>query len=300
MTAHAVSDPGTLAARAAPPGSRGGRSWLRRARRNPMAVAGAAIVAFVAALAVAAPWITPVPYDRANFGEAYQFPSARHWLGTDPIGRDFYTRVVYGARLSLTVGFTAQAIALGVGLPAGLAAGMLGGRTDFVLMRVVDTLTAFPQLLFALLVMVVLGPGLGNILLAISVHSWIPVCRLARARCLQEREREYIEAARAEGARETAVIVRHVLPNIMAPVIVAVTLGIPQAIFTEAALSFLGLGVQAPTPSWGQMVGEGVANIRYYWHLALFPSIMIALTMAGFTLLGDGVRDVLDPRALKG
>ena len=283
----------------APAPGAGRRAWVRRLRRNPMAVAGTVVVASLIFLALAAPWITPGPYDRANFGEAYQFPSSAHWLGTDAIGRDFYTRIIYGARVALTVGFTAQAIALSVGLPLGLAAGVLGGRTDFLVMRLVDTLTAFPQLLFALLIMVVLGPGLGNILLAISFHAWIPICRLTRAQCLREREREYVEAARAQGAGEVSVVTRHVLPNILAPIIVAVTLGIPQAIFTEAALSFLGLGVRAPTPSWGQMVGEGVTNIRYYWHLALFPSVMIAVTMAGFTLLGDGVRDVLDPRALK-
>lgn len=297
MGAYAV--PGTGPLLAHPPAPAGRRGWLRRLRRNPMALAGAVVVVFLIFLALAAPWITPVPYDRANFGEAWQFPSSAHWLGTDAIGRDLYTRVVYGARVSLTVGFTAQAIALAVGLPLGLAAGVLGGRTDFLIMRAVDTLTAFPQLLFALLIMVVLGPGLGNILLAISFHAWIPICRLTRAQCLRERERDYVEAARAQGAGEVSVVMRHVLPNILAPIIVAVTLGIPQAIFTEAALSFLGLGVRAPTPSWGQMVGEGVTNIRYYWHLALFPSLMIAVTMAGFTLLGDGVRDVLDPRALK-
>jgi oligopeptide transport system permease protein len=297
MSAYVV--PGTRPLLAGPPAPAGRRGWLRRLRRNRMAMAGAAIVAVLVVLALAAPWITPVPYDRASFGEAWQFPSPAHWLGTDAIGRDLYTRVVYGARVSLAVGFTAQAIALAVGLPLGLAAGVLGGRTDFLIMRLVDTLTAFPQLLFALLIMVVLGPGLGNILLAISFHAWIPICRLTRAGCLREREREYVEAARAQGAGEVSVVTRHVLPNILAPIIVAVTLGIPQAIFTEAALSFLGLGVRAPTPSWGQMVGEGVTNIRYYWHLALFPSLMIAVTMAGFTLLGDGVRDVLDPRALK-
>ncbi|MHB8730878.1 MAG: ABC transporter permease [bacterium] len=299
MGAYAVPGTDPLLARSPGPAPAGRRGWLRRLRRNPMAVAGGVIVAFLIFLALAAPWITPVPYDRASFGEAWQFPSAAHWLGTDAIGRDLYTRIVYGARVSLTVGFTAQAIALTVGLPLGLAAGVLGGRTDFFIMRAVDTLTAFPQLLFALLIMVVLGPGLGNILLAISFHAWIPICRLARAQCLREREREYVDAARAQGAGEVSVVTRHILPNILAPIIVAVTLGIPQAIFTEAALSFLGLGVRAPTPSWGQMVGEGVSNIRYYWHLALFPSLMIAVTMAGFTLLGDGVRDVLDPRALK-
>jgi len=299
MGAYAVPGTDPLLARSLGPAPAGRRGWLRRLRRNPMAMAGGVIVAFLIFLALAAPWITPVPYDRASFGEAWQFPSSAHWLGTDAIGRDLYTRIVYGARVSLTVGFTAQAIALTVGLPLGLAAGVLGGRTDFFIMRAVEALTAFPQLLFALLIMVVLGPGLGNILLAISFHAWIPICRLARAQCLREREREYVDAARAQGAGEVSVVTRHILPNILAPIIVAVTLGIPQAIFTEAALSFLGLGVRAPTPSWGQMVGEGVTNIRYYWHLALFPSLMIAVTMAGFTLLGDGVRDVLDPRALK-
>jgi ABC-type dipeptide/oligopeptide/nickel transport system permease subunit len=299
MTAYAASEHDLDSLRAQPASSAGRRSWVRRIRRNPMAMAGGAMVLLLVVLALAAPWITPAPYDRANFGDAWQFPSFQHWFGTDALGRDFYTRIVYGARVSLTVGFVAQAIALAVGLPLGLAAGVLGGRVDFLVMRAVDTLTAFPQLLFALLIMVVLGAGLGNILLAISFHAWIPICRLARAQCLREREREYVEAARAQGAGEGAVITRHVLPNILAPIVVAVTLGIPQAIFTEAALSFLGLGVRSPTPSWGQMVGEGVTNIRYYWHLALFPSIMIAVTMAGFTLLGDGVRDVIDPRALK-
>ncbi len=274
---------------------RGRRAWARRAVRSRLAVVGAGIVGVIVLLAVGAPWITPVPYDRPSFGEAWQFPSATHWLGTDGVGRDFYTRVIYGSRVSLVVGITAQAMALAVGLPLGLAAGMLGGRVDFTVMRVVDALTAFPQLLFALLLMVALGSGLVNILLAIGLHAWIPVCRLVRAESLREREREYAQAAAAQGAGELRIVGRHVLPNILAPVIVAVTLGIPQAIFTEAALSFLGLGVQPPTPSWGQMVGEGVNHIRYYWHLALFPAVMIALTMAGFSLLGDGLRDALDP-----
>ncbi len=264
-----------------------------------MALVGAAIVVTLILLALVAPWITPVRYDHTDFGDAWQFPSPRHGMGTDGVGRDLYSRVVYGSRVSLLVGFTAQAIALGVGLPLGLAAGVLGGRVDFIVMRAVDALTAFPQLLFALLIMVALGSGLGNILLAIGLHAWIPICRLVRAQSLREREQEYAEAARAEGAGEIRVVLRHILPNLLAPVIVAVTLGIPQAIFTEAALSFLGIGIKPPTPSWGQMVGEGVNHIRFYWHLAFFPAVMIALTMAGFVLLGDGLRDVLDPRSAR-
>jgi len=296
MAAVAVVVPGVSLPPAA--ARRGRRGWTRRALRSWLAIVGAGLVGMIVLLAVAAPWITPVPYDRASFGEAWQFPSATHWFGTDGVGRDFYTRVIYGSRISLVVGITAQAMALAVGLPLGLAAGMLGGRVDFAVMRVVDALTAFPQLLFALLLMVALGSGLVNILLAIGLHAWIPVCRLARAESLREREREYAQAATAQGAGVLRVVVRHVLPNVLTPVIVAVTVGIPQAIFTEAALSFLGLGVQPPTPSWGQMVGEGVNHIRFYWHLALFPAIMIALTMAGFALLGDGLRDALDPHTV--
>ncbi|TMI83680.1 MAG: ABC transporter permease [Bacillati bacterium ANGP1] len=296
MTAQAA--PGTQRlALALPPAAAGRRAWARRASRNRMALAGAAIVAILVLLALSAPWITPARYDRPDFGDAWQFPSPRHWMGTDGVGRDLYSRVVYGSRVSLLVGLTAQTIALGVGLPLGLSAGVLGGRVDFAVMRVVDALTAFPQLLFALLIMVVLGSGLGNILLAIGLHAWIPICRLVRAQSLREREQEYAEAARAQGAGRVRIVLRHILPNLLAPVIVAVTLGIPQAIFTEAALSFLGIGIKPPAPSWGQMVGEGVNHIRFYWHLALFPAVMIAFTMAGFVLLGDGLRDVLDPRA---
>jgi len=296
MTAQTAPGPTPLAL-LLPRTGPGRRAWARRAFRNRMALGGAAIVTTLLLLALVAPWITPARYDRTDFGAAWQFPSPRHWMGTDGVGRDVYSRVIYGSRVSLLVGSTAQGIALGVGLPLGLAAGVLGGRVDFVVMRAVDALTAFPQLLFALLIMVALGSGLGNILLAIGLHAWIPICRLVRAQSFREREQEYAEAARAEGASELRVVLRHILPNLLAPVIVAVTLGIPQAIFTEAALSFLGIGIKPPTPSWGQMVGEGVNDIRFYWHLAFFPAVMIALTMAGFVLLGDGLRDVLDPRS---
>src|SRR5438034_5376368 len=171
-----------------PAAAAGRRTWVRRGMRNRMAAAGTAIVLTLIVLAIVAPWITPVRYDRTDFGGAWQFPSPRHWMGTDGVGRDVYSRVIYGARVSLLVGFTAQAIALMAGLPLGLAAGVLGGRVDFAIMRAVDALTAFPQLLFALLIMVVLGSGLGNILLAIGLHAWIPICRLVRAQSLRERE----------------------------------------------------------------------------------------------------------------
>ena len=164
-------------------------------------------------------------------------------------------------------------------------------------MRLVDAVWAFPRMLFAIMILTVLGSGFANVLLAISLTGWIPICRLTRAQVLGQRDREYIQAARALGADGARIARTHLLPNIMGPVIVALTLGIPEAIFAEAGLSFLGIGINPPTPSWGQMVGESVSTIRFYWHLALFPALMIGLTMLGFVLLGDGLRDALDPRA---
>lgn len=275
------------------------RDAPRRYQRNRLAVLGLDIVALLIFTAVAAPLITPEAYDAAQFDQAWQFPSPAHWMGTDALGRDFYTRIVYGARISLFVGLTAQAIAFALGLPLGIAAGLRGGRTDFVVMRLVDALWAFPRMLFALLIMAVLGSGLQNVLLAIGLTSWIPVCRLARAQILSERERDYVLAVRATGGNDRRIALVHLLPNILPPLIVTLMLGIPEAVFAEAGLSFLGIGVNPPLPSWGQMVGESVSYIRYYWHLALFPAAAIALTMLGFTLVGDGLRDALDPRLMR-
>jgi oligopeptide transport system permease protein len=272
------------------------RDAISRYFRNMLAILGLFVVGVILFMAVAAPIVTPESYDQAHFSSAWLFPSTSHWMGTDAIGRDFYSRIVYGARISLVVGLSAQAIAFALGLPLGIVAGMRGGAADFVVMRIVDALWAFPRMLIALLIMAVLGSGLMNVLLAIGLTGWIPVCRLARAQILAQREQEYILSARAVGANEVRVAWVHLLPNILAPLIVTLTLGIPQAVFTEAGLSFLGMGVNPPLPSWGQMVGESVSYIRYYWHLALFPAVMIALTMLGFTLAGDGLRDALDPR----
>jgi oligopeptide transport system permease protein len=263
---------------------------------NTLAVAGLIIVVVLVFATIFAPLITPESYDSASFGQAWQFPSWSHLMGTDAIGRDFFSRIVYGARVSLIVGFGVQAIAFAIGLPLGLAAGLRGGRVDFFIMRIVDALWSFPRMLFALLILVTLGSGLQNVLLAISLTSWIPVCRLARAQVLSERERDYVQAARAIGSSELRIAAAHLLPNIFPPLIVTLTLGIPEAIFAEAGLSFLGIGVNPPIPSWGQMVGESVSYLNYYWHLALFPAVAFALTMLGFVLVGDGLRDALDPR----
>ena len=179
-------------------------------------------------------------------------------------------------------------------------AGWRGGRTDFVVMRLVDVMSAIPTLLFAFLIMARLGAGFWNVMLAIGITSWINVCRLTRAQFLALREKEFVEGARMVGAGTIRIVVRHMLPNALAPIIVSLTLGIPAAIFAEASLSFLGVGINPPMPSWGQMIGmDGITNMTYFWHLAFFPAFMIALTMLGFTLMGDGLRDALDPRMLE-
>ncbi len=273
------------------------REAWRRFQANRLASLGLAIVIVLVVMAIGAPVIAPYPYDKPDFGAAWQFPSRQHLMGTDGIGRDFFSRIVYGARTSLAIGLSAQAIALTLGILLGLAAGMRGGQVDFAIMRLVDAVWAFPRMLFAIMILTVLGSGFGNVLLAIAVTGWIPICRLTRAQLLGQRERDYVTAARALGASENRIARTHLLPNIAGPLIVALTLGVPEAIFAEAGLSFLGIGINPPIPSWGQMVGESVSTIRFYWHLALFPALMIGLTMLGFVLLGDGLRDALDPRS---
>jgi oligopeptide transport system permease protein len=273
------------------------RDAWRRFRANRLGPVGLTIVVVLVVLAVGAPFIAPYPYDKPDFAAAWLFPSRQHLMGTDGIGRDFFSRIVYGARTSLAIGLSAQLIALTIGITLGMAAGMRGGQVDFVVMRLVDAVWAFPRMLFAIMLLTVLGSGFGNVLLAIAVTGWIPICRLTRAQLLSQREQDYVVAARALGATENRVARVHLLPNILGPIIVTLTLGIPEAIFAEAGLSFLGIGINPPIPSWGQMVGESVSTIRFYWHLALFPAVMIGLTMLGFVLLGDGLRDALDPRS---
>jgi len=290
------------------------RDAIYRFSRNKLAIFGLVLVILLVTLAVfaddwfiapflgrpAKPLIARTPYDKIFFGPSGAFPSAKYWMGTDLNGRDLYSRIVFGARVSLTVGLLAQLLALTIGIPLGGIAGWKGGLGDFLVMRLVDVMSAIPTLLFAYLIMARLGAGFWNVMLAIGVTSWIGVCRLTRAQFLALREKEFIEAARMIGAGSWRIIGVHLLPNSIAPLIIALTLGIPAAIFAEASLSFLGVGINPPTPSWGQMIGrEGVANMTYFWHLAFFPALMIALTMLGFTLMGDGLRDALDPQMLK-
>ena len=272
------------------------RNAWRRLLKNKLAVAGGSAVILLALVAIFADVIAPYHYTTVNFGRNYEFPSREFPLGTDHLGRDVLSRIMYGARVSMTVGFVAELIVLCIGVPIGALGGYYGGKVDMVLMRLVDVMYAFPRLLFVILIMSMLGRGLLNIFIAIGLTGWVRVARLTRAQMLSLKEREFCEAARAAGAGHVGIIVRHLLPNALTPIIVSLTFGIPEAIFTEAALSFIGVGISPPTPSWGQMVGENQQFIRSYWYLCVFPAVGIASIMLAFTFLGDGLRDALDPR----
>jgi ABC-type dipeptide/oligopeptide/nickel transport system permease subunit len=264
-------------------------------RRNKLAVTGAVVVGVLCIVALLADVLAPHPY-RPNFDRLNEGPSLTYPLGTDQLGRDLLSRLIHGARISLIVGLGAQALVLALGVPIGALSGYAGGRVDALLTRAIDVMYAFPNLLFVILLMAVLGAGLANIFIAIGLTGWVGVARQTRAQVLALRETEFVEGARALGAGFRRTLGRHVLPNALTPIVVSITFGIPEAIFTEAALSFIGVGINPPTPSWGQMVGEGQQYLRSAWHLGVLPSAAIATTMLAFTFLGDGVRDALDPR----
>ncbi|MGC4105820.1 MAG: ABC transporter permease [Thermomicrobiales bacterium] len=304
MTAStpAAPTPSALAeAAAARPARKSPNGWqvaLRRFRRQKLAMVGLVIVLILAIAGFGAPILAPTDYRSANLMEANQFPNRDHWMGTDTIGHDFLSRVMYGTRTSLIVGLAAVAVSFLIGIPLGLIAGLKGGMWDFAIMRLVEIMTAFPGLLFAIFLMTITGPGLSNIVFVIGATSWLTLCRLMRAQLLSLREQEFVTAARSLGATETSIAVRHLLPNALAPIIIALTLSIPAAIFAEAGLSFLGIGINEPTPSLGKMIADSAQYIRVYWHLGLFPTLAIALIMLGFSFVGDGLRDALDPRQM--
>jgi oligopeptide transport system permease protein len=266
----------------------------RRFGRNKMALVGLFLVGILILIAIFADFMAPYAYDDADPVSALQFPSSEHWMGTDEVGRDVYSRILYGSRISLAVGLGVTAIALLIGVPLGLAAGLMGGPVDYIIMRLVEVFTAVPALLLALLLISVFGGGVFNVILALGIVAWLDACRLLRAQLLSLRERDFVLAARTIGVSNVRIALRHLLPNAIAPLIVAVSIGIPVAIFAEAGLSFLGLGVNDPIPSWGKMVGNAMAYVRVYWYLGVFPTLAIAITMLGFTFLGDGLRDAFD------
>lgn len=272
------------------------RDAWRRLLRNKLAVAGGITVVLLCLVAIFADVLAPQSYTKANFGNIYQFPSREFPLGTDQLGRDVLSRMIYGARVSMLVGLGTQVIVVLLGVPLGAVAGYVGGRTDILMTRFIDVMYAFPRLLFVILVMSMLGAGLINIFIALGLTGWVGIARQTRAQVLVLKEKEFVEGARALGARGWRLLTRHILPSALTPIVVSVTFGIPEAIFTEAALSFIGVGINPPTPSWGQMVGENQQFLRSYWYLCVFPSIAIAITMLSFTFFGDGVRDALDPK----
>jgi len=271
------------------------RDAVRNFLKNKLATAGLVIVIILILVAIFADVLAPSPYDRVVLSETLQFPSSRHWLGTDQVGRDLLSRIIYGARYSLLVGFSVQGIAFSIGLTLGALAGLRGGWVDFVVTRLLEVMTAFPGFLFAIFLMSILGAGLGNVILAIGVTSWIGVCRLTRGQFLALREREFITAARSYGAEDWRLIIRHILPNALPPLIIMFALGVPGAIFAEAGLSFLGVGINDPIPSWGKMVGDSMGYLNIYWNLGVFPTLVLAIAMLSFNFMGDGLRDALDP-----
>lgn len=270
-----------------------------RFKRNPVALFGLATLLFLTLLAIFGPIISSHPYYETNLALKNQPPSLKFWFGTDDLGRDMFTRVCWGARISLFVGIAAASIDLVVGVLWGGIAGRAGGKWDNILMRTADILYAIPYLLVVIMLMVVMGSGLIPILIALTITGWIGMARIVRGQILQLKEQEYILAAIALGAGRRRILFKHLIPNAMGPIIVTMTLTIPVAIFTEAFLSFLGLGVQAPMASWGTMASDGLPAMRYYpWRL-FFPAFFISITMLAFNLVGDGLRDALDPKLRK-
>jgi oligopeptide transport system permease protein len=250
----------------------------------------------VALGAIFIPLFSPYGYAKQNLDALLQEPSWSHLLGTDELGRDVFTRLFYGARTSLAVGLFAQFVVIAIGLPIGAISAYAGGRTDNMIMRFVDVMFAFPDILLIILIRAILGGSIYMIFLAIGLVAWVNVARLVRGQILSLKQRDFVTAARAMGAPGRHIVLRHLLPNSLGPIIVLVTFGIPRAIFAEAALSYIGIGIPPPTPSWGTMIRDGYDLIFAAPHLVLFPAIAIGILMLAFTFLGDGLRDALDPR----
>ena len=268
-------------------------------RRNPLTLVGLVIVAGFVVTAAAAPILAIQNPLAQDLGHRLNPPSIAHPFGLDSLGRDVFSRVLYGARISVVSGISVVSAALAFGVAAGTAAGWRGGWWDEVLMRVTDMFLAFPSLVLAMAISAILTPSLTNALIAITIVSWTSYARLARAQTLALRHRDYIEAARAQGAQDPRIVLRHLIPNAVAPLFVQATLEIGGVILTSAGLAFIGFGAQPPTPEWGIMVSEGRSFLMDQWWVATFPAVAILLLVLGFNLLGDGVRDVLDPRLRK-
>ncbi|SMC89561.1 ABC transporter permease [Sporomusa malonica] len=270
-------------------------AW-QRLKKNKLAMISLYTLALIITVAIIGPWISSLSYSDQNLSQTNQPPSAGHWFGTDSLGRDLFIRVLYGARISLSIGVVASLINLTIGVIYGGLAGFLGGRVDRVMMNIVDILYGIPLLLYVILLMVVLKPGLTNIFIALGIAYWLGMARIVRGQILSLKEQEYVLAARTLGASTWRILLRHLIPNSLGPIVITMTLAIPEAIFAEAFLSFIGLGVAAPMASWGVLASEGVTSLRSYPFQLFFPAMAISITMLAFNFLGDGLRDALDPR----
>lgn len=270
--------------------------FLKRFQKNKLAVAGGIIVMCLFFIAVLAPLLSPFNPNEIDRKEILEPPSLKHPFGTDDLGRDLLSRMIWGARISLAVGFVAVGVATLIGMISGALAGYYGGWTDRVIMRFIDIMLSIPTFFLILAVIAFVGPSIWNIMIVIGVTSWMGVARLIRAEFLSIKEREYVLAARALGANDIRIIFRHIMINSLAPVLVSAVLGVASAVLVESALSFLGLGVQPPTPSWGNILTLGKDNIEIAWWLSVYPGLAILVTVLGYNLLGEGIRDSIDPR----
>ncbi|MDD5131175.1 MAG: ABC transporter permease [bacterium] len=268
----------------------------QKLKNNRLAVSGLVIITILVAVALLAPKIVPYEPTSQNILERLQKPSIRHWLGTDELGRDVLSRIIYGARISLSVGFIAVGISLFIGVFFGALAGFYGHWIDSLIMRFVDIMFCFPSFFLILMIIAVLGPNIYNVMIIIGITSWPGIARLVRGEILSVKEREYVYAAKAIGASDLRIIFKHILPNALGPVLVTATLGIADAILVESGLSFLGLGVQPPMPSWGNILTSGKDYIESAWWLTLFPGLAILVTILSYNLIGEGLREVIDPK----
>ena len=273
-----------------------GTMMRRMVRENKLAVISFGVIILFILAAVFAPLLTPYTYDEMDLANRLAPPSAAHLLGTDEGGRDVFTRLLYGARVSLLIGIVPTLLSMAIGAALGILAGFAGGKTDTVIMRIADVMLAFPSILLAMVLMYMLGDGLINIFLTLSIVNWASVARVVRAETLRLKELEYVEAARVIGVSRNRILLRHILPNCIPTLIVLFTLNVPSSILTESSLSFLGLGVQPPAASWGLMVNQGRQYLYTAPWLGFAPCVAVMLTVLAFNFLGDGLRDVLDPK----
>lgn len=272
---------------------------LVRLKKNRLAMIGLAFLSFMLFIALFTPWIAPYSYEAQNLNLGASPPSAQHWLGTDTLGRDQLTRVMYGSRISLAVGFIATSVALIIGVSWGIIAGFFGGKIDAMMMRTVDAVYALPFAVFVILLTVAFGRSLILLFFAIGAVEWLTMARIVRGQVVALRHQEFVEAAVAMGLPRWKIMVRHIAPNVLGPIIVYSTLTIPNVILLESFLSFLGLGIQPPQSSWGSLISGGVETMEEYPWLLIFPALTLSLTLFSLNFLGDGLRDALDPRASK-